>query len=150
MTLHEAYNFFEGLINQTTKKLDLKVYDQFLYNLSQLKLRTFSKEEIQTIETALENLDLKSNPENKRKYFKKALTTFEAHLKDTFSLTPKGHYTNLYSAKGLPFGLLFGVAILSNLGSSLGIALGLIGGVVIGSLMGRQKDAEVKAIGKML
>ncbi|WP_302849450.1 hypothetical protein [Polaribacter filamentus] len=42
-----------------------------------------------------------------------------------------------------------GVAILSNLGS-LGISLGLIGGMVVGAIIGRNKDAEVKAAGNML
>ncbi|MGK0448057.1 MAG: hypothetical protein ACJA2M_001840, partial [Polaribacter sp.] len=33
---------------------------------------------------------------------------------------------------------------------SLGISLGLIGGMVVGSIMGREKDAQAKAAGKML
>jgi hypothetical protein len=115
-----------------------------------LKLREFSKDEIQSIETELDHLNLKSNPKNKKKYFKKALTKFEKHLKDTLSLTTAGYYTKLYGALGLSFGLLFGVAILSNLERSLGISIGLIGGMVLGSIIGRNKDAEVEAAGNML
>ncbi|MEX1384108.1 hypothetical protein [Lutibacter sp.] len=150
MTLQEAYNFIESLKTEATKKYEIKVYEKFLHILSELKIREFSKDEIQSIETELESLDLKSNPENKKKFIKKALTKFEKYLKDTFSLTSKGYYINLYGGLGLSFGLLFGVAILSNLERSLGISLGLIGGMVVGSLIGRQKETQVKAAGKML
>ena len=150
MTLQEAYNFFESLKTETTKKEELKVYEKFLHILNELKNREFSKEEIQSIETALENLNLKASPENRKKYFKKALSKFEKYLKDTFSLTSEGYYTNLYSGLGLSFGLLFGVAILSNLERSLGISLGLIGGMLVGSIMGRKKDSQAKSAGNVL
>ena len=150
MTLQEAYNFFESLKNETTKKYEIKVYEKFLYIITELKLRAFSKDEIQSIEKELDSLDLESNPKNRKKYFKKTLSKFETYLKDTFSLTSKGYYTNLFSGLGLSFGLLFGVAILSNLERSLGISLGLIGGMLIGLVIGRSKDAQAKATGKML
>tara|TARA_R110000787_G_scaffold22308_3_gene64933 strand:- start:6540 stop:6992 length:453 start_codon:yes stop_codon:yes gene_type:complete len=150
MTIQEAYNFFESLKTETTKKYEIKVYEKFLHMLTGLEKKILSESEIESIETELENLDLKSNPENRKKYFKKALSKFEKYLKDTFSLTIKGYYTNLYGALGLSFGLLFGVAILSNLERSLGISLGLIGGMVVGSIIGRNKDAQVKAAGNML
>ena len=104
MTLQEAYNFFEILKTETTKKYEIKVYEKFLHILSKLKFREFSKDEIQFIETELESLNLKSNPKNRKKYFKKALSKFEKYLKDTFSLTTKGYYSNLYSGLGLSFG----------------------------------------------
>lgn len=150
MTLIEAINFFENLKIETTKKYEIKVYEKFIHILSELKNREFSNSEIQSLEAELDGLNLKSNPENKKKYFKKALTKFEKYLKNTFSLTSEGYYTNLYSGLGLSFGLLFGVAILSNLERSLGISLGLIGGMIVGSIMGRKKDAEAKAAGKTL
>lgn len=150
MTLQEAYNFFESLKTETINKPEVKVYEKFLPLLSRLKNRAFSKDENQSIETALDRLHLKSSPTNRKKYFKKALTEFEKYLKDSLSLTPKGYYTNLYGGLGLSFGLLFGVAILSNLEKSLGISLGLIGGMVLGSIIGRNKDAQVKAAGNML
>ena len=150
MTLQEAFNYFESLRNETTKKSKIKVYEKFLHILSALKDRTFTKDEIQSLEIELDGLNLKSNPENSKKFLKKALTKFENYLKETFSLTTKGYYTTLYGGLGLVFGLLFGVAILSNLESSLGISLGLIGGMVVGSIMGRNKDAQAKAAGKML
>ena len=112
--------------------------------------REFSKDEIHSIETELDRLNLKSNPENRKKHLKKTLTKFEKYLKETFSLTSKGYYTNLYGALGLSFGLLFGLTILSNLERSLGFSLGLISGLVVGSVIGHKKDKEAKANGKVL
>ena len=112
MTLQEAYNLFESLKTQTTRKSEIKVYEKFNHILSGLKIREFSKDEIQSIETELESFHLKSNPENRKKHFKKALTKFEKYLKDTFSLTSKGYYTKLYGGLGLSFGLLFGIVFL--------------------------------------
>ncbi len=150
MTIQEAYNFFESLKTETTKKYEIKVYEKFLHILTELKNRAFSKDEIDSIETELDSLNLKSNPKNRKKYFKKALSKFEKYLKETFSLTTAGYYTKLYGGLGLSFGLLFGVAILSNLERSLGISLGLIGGMVVGSIIGRNKDAQVKSNGNMI
>ena len=150
MTIQEAYNIFESLKTETTKTNKIKVYEKFLYILTELKNRTFSEDEIHSIEKELDGLNLKSNPTNRKKYFKKAHSKFENYLKETFSLTTAGYYTKLYAGLGLSFGLMFGVAILSNLESSLGISLGLIGGMVVGSIMGRNKEAEAKAAGNIL
>jgi len=86
MTIQEAYNFFESLKTETTTKSEIKGYENFLQILTGLKTRTFSEDEIQSIEKELDSLDLESNPENRKKYFKKALSTFEKYLMETFSL----------------------------------------------------------------
>ena len=150
MTIQEAYNFFESLKTDTTNKSEIKVYEKFIHILSALKIRTFSNNEIQSIETELEILNLKSNPENRKKHFKKALNKFEQFLKDTFSLTSKGYYTKLGSGLGLSFGILFGVVFLSSWERSLGISMGLIGGMVIGSLIGQSMDAKAKSENRLL
>jgi len=150
MTLKNATNFFESLVSETSKKPEIKVYQEFIQIITGLEKKDLSESEILAIETELNSLNLKSNPENRKKYFKKVLSKFEKYLKDTFSLTAKGYYTKLYAGLGLSFGLLFGVAIFSNFERSLGISLGLIGGMVVGSLIGRDKDAQAKAAGKML
>jgi len=150
MTLQEAYNFFESLKTETTKKSEIKIYKKFLHILTELKSREFSKDEIQSIETELDSLNLESNPENRKKYFKKALSKFEKYLKDTFSLTSKGYYTNLYGGLGLSFGLLFGVVFLSSWERSLGISMGLIFGMLIGSTIGRSMDAKAISEGRVL
>ena len=150
MTLQEAYNFFESLKTETTKKYEIKVYEKFLHILSELKIRECSNDEIQSIETELDLLNLKSNPENRKKYFKKALSTFEKYLKDTFSLTTKRYYTELGIALGASFGILFGVVFLSSWERSMGISLGLIIGSGIGGAIGRSMDAKAKSEGSVL
>ncbi|MDO6743200.1 hypothetical protein Q4553_01295 [Tenacibaculum soleae] len=149
MTIQEASIFLENLAVKATDKSEIKIYEKFLHILSKLKERTFSEEEIKLIENKLDDLKLDSNPKNPKKYFKQALTEFEKYLKETFSLTPKGYYTNRYMGLGLSFGILFGIAILSNLEHSLGISLGLIGGMLVGSIMGKQKDTQAKEAGNV-
>ena len=150
MTLQEAYNFFESLKIETTKKSEIKVYDKFVYTLSELKTRKFTKDEIQSIETELESFNLKSNRENNIKFFKKVFSKLEIFLKDTFSLTSKGYYTKLGGGLGLSFGILFGVVFLSSWERSLGISMGLIFGMLIGSTIGRAMDAKAMSEGRVI
>lgn len=150
MTLQEAYNFFESLKIESTKKSETRVYEKFLHVLSELKNRDFSKDEIQSIEAELDRLKLASNPGNRKKYFGKALNKFGKFLKNTFSLISKRYYTSIGIGLGSSFGILFGIVILSDLERSLGIALGLSFGMLIGLIIGRNMDSQAKAAGRML
>lgn len=149
MTLKNASKFLAALVQETSKKSELKVYSEFTQIIASLEKRDFSKEEMQLIEAELEHLTLAPAPTKRKRYIKKALEKFKKHLKEQFSLVPKGHYTELYGGLGLSFGLVFGVAIFSNL-DSMGIGLGLIGGMLVGAIMGRNKDAQAKADGNVL
>jgi hypothetical protein len=150
MTLKNTIQFFESLEAETNKKSEIQVYQEFIQIIRSLEKKGLSDTKIQSIETALNHLNLQSNPSNRKKYFKTTLKAFKKYLKDTFSFVPKGYYTTLYAGLGLSFGLLFGVAILHNLERSLGISIGLMGGVLVGSIMGRSKDAQAKASGNIL
>ncbi len=150
MTLQEAYSFFERLKTETTKKYEIKDYEKFLYILTELKLREFSKDEIQSIEKELDSLDLKSNPKNSKKHFKKALKEFKIYLKEKHSLVSARHYTNLYISLGSSFGIILGIIIGERTEKSLGIALGISIGILIGLTIGRHMDSQVKAAGNML
>ncbi len=150
MTLQEAYTFIESLKTETTKKYEIKVYEKFLHILSEMKIRAFSKDEIQSIEIELESLNLKSNPENRKKYFKKALSKFEKYLKDTFSLTSKGYYTERAVGLGVLFGVVAGVIFGERFERSLGLSLGISIGMLIGTFVGRHMDSQAKATGNML
>jgi hypothetical protein len=150
MTLQEASNFFESLTTETTKKSEIKVYEKFVYTLSELKTREFTKDEIQAIETELESYFLKSNRDKNIKFFKKALSKLEDFLKNIFSLTSKGYYEKLFTGLGLSFGILFGVVFLSSWERSLGISLGMLGGMLIGLMIGRSMDAKAMSEGRMI
>ena len=150
MTLKNTINFFESITSETSKKSEIKIYQNFIQIIIDLEKRNLSEDEIQSIETELDNLDLESNPKNRKRYFKKTLRKFETYLKDTFSLTTARHYTALYGGLGLSFGMLFGVVFLSDLERSLGISLGLIGGMVVGSTIGHYLDSKALAEGKVI
>ncbi len=150
MTLQEAYNFFERLRIQTTNKAERKAYEKFAHVLSKLKSREFSKNEIQSIEAELDRLNLESTPENGKKYRHKALHKFEKYLRDTFSLTSKGYYSNRGIGLGWSFGILLGVAVLSSFERSLGIAYGISFGMLVGLIIGRKMDAKATLESRVL
>ena len=150
MTLQETITIFENLKTETTKKSEIKIYEKFVYILTELQNREFSKDEIQSIEMELDSLNLASNTENRKKYFKKALTKFEKYLKDTFSLTSKVHYTNLGVAYGSLLGSLVGVLISQRSEGTIAISYGISFGMLIGLLVGRYMDSQAKVAGNML
>ena len=150
MTLQEAFNIFEKLKTETTNKSEIKIYEKFLSLLTDLKNREFTKDKTEAIEAELDSLNLGSNPENRKKYYRKTLSKFETYLKDTFSLTSKGYYTNLGIGLGCCFGILFGIVFLSGFERSLGISLGLVIGMIIGLTIGRSMDAKIVNEGRAL
>jgi hypothetical protein len=150
MTLLNAINFFESLKTKSSKKSEIKVYNQFIEILKKLENRAFTTDEIQSIETELERLNLKSNPENRKKFFNKSLGEFKTYLKETFSLTSKEYYTNLSVSLGVLFGVVAGILIGESFERSLGISFGICIGLFIGAFIGRRKDAQAKEAGNML
>lgn len=90
MTLKNAINYFESLVAETIRISEIKVYQEFIQIITSLEKKGLSENEIQSIETELDSLNLRSNPLKRKKYFKKALSDFKKYLKDTFSLTTKG------------------------------------------------------------
>jgi hypothetical protein len=150
MTLKNTINFFESLKTKSTKKSEIKIYTQFIDILKKLENREFTTDEIQSIEVELDRLNLKSDIDNRTKFFRNALGKFETYLKDTFSLTSKGHYTNLSVSLGVLFGVVVGVLIGERFERSLGISFGICVGLFIGAYIGRLKDAQAKEAGNML
>ncbi len=150
MKLQEAADLFEKLKNETTKKSEIKIYQKFLHVLTQLDNRAFSENEIQTIESELDGLQLSSNVKNKKKYFKNAFHAFEKTLLDTFSLIAKGYYTKMGVGLGSTFGVLIGIIFFSSLDRSMGIALGLGIGATIGLGIGRSMDAKATSEGRVI
>lgn len=145
MTIIETIAFFERLLKETVKKRELKVYKSFIDVLSNLENRNLTDDELLRIQNEIETFDLKSNPENKRKYYSKKLNVFKAFLKEEFSLISEGYYI----AIGMSLGMCFGVAIGSSLeatGTSTGVAIGM----VIGLTIGRIKDMEAEKQNRVL
>ena len=150
MTLKNAFDYFKSLASKTSKKSEIKVYQEFIQIITSLENRNLSETEIQSIETELDALNLNSTTTNNKKYFNKALKQFQKYLKDTFSLTTKGYYTNIGIGLGSSFGILFGIVFLSSFERSLGISLGMMIGMFIGLTIGRNMDSQAEASGKMV
>lgn len=150
MTLHDAIGLLERFKNETQNKSEIKVYEQFRYMLVALEKKDLAQEDVQSIESELDRLNISVNPGNRKKHLKKALLQFEKFLNDSFSFISKGHYTKLGIGLGSSFGIVFGIVLLSGWERSLGISAGLTAGMIIGLLIGRTMDAQAKAAGKML
>jgi len=146
MTIINALNFFESLLNKTNKKSETKVYKDFITILSALKDRELTEQQFQSIEDKLETLDLRSNPKYRKRYFNKKLNEFKRYLKDELSLISEGYYT----AIGIGIGMSLGIAIGASFAESTGIALGISFGMIIGLVIGRNKDAEAEKQGRVL
>ena len=146
MTINTAQTLFEKLESETSKKSELKVYTKFIHILSELKTRDFSEKEIKAIDKELDSLALEANPKNRKRYYTKALSTFETYLKDIFSLTTSGYYTGLGMVLGMCFGLAAGSLIDRTMGVSSGLALGML----IGLCIGRYMDTQAKVAGNIL
>jgi len=150
MTLQEAYNFFESFKKETTKKSEIKIYENFLHILSELKNREFSKDEIQSLETELEHLNLEANSGNRKKYLNKRLTAFKEYLKNKHSLITVGYYANIGVSMGAAFGVVAGIVFGERFEKSLGLAAGISIGMLIGAIIGRSMDEKAKSEGRMI
>jgi len=150
MTIQEAYNFFESLKTETTKKSEIKIYEKFLHILTELKIREFSKDEIQSIEAELDRLNLESNLANNKKDLNKRLTAFKEYLKNKHSLITVGYYTGVGVSMGAAFGIVAGIVFGERFEKSLGLAVGISIGMLIGVIIGRSMDAKAKSEGRMI
>lgn len=150
MTLDNTINFFESLKNETSKKSEIKVYNEFIQILAKLKEKEFTNDQIQSIESELDSMNLYSNPENRKKYYRKALNKFKEYLRQKFSLTSSDYYTTMGIAFGVAFGPVLGILFALSFDYSLSISIGISIGIIIGLLAGYYMDSQAKAAGRVL
>ena len=146
MTTDEANKFLITLKSQATKRSELKVYDDFIQTLTKLSKRDLSIENIISIESKLDELKLKSNDRNKKKYFRKALNSFKEYLKREFSLVSKGYYTAIGMSLGMCFGISLGIPILKGIGTPIGLVSGMLIGLIIGVIMDTKAEKEGRVL----
>ena len=84
MKIKETLNFFLNLKNDSVEKSEIKVYDKYIEILSDLKNRDLTQNQIQSIESELEVLNLNIESDNRKKHFTKKLTEFEKFKRQTF------------------------------------------------------------------
>lgn len=142
MKLNAALSFFNSLIIETYSKPEIKVYQSFIGIISDLENRDFEDEELQDIEKSLAMLELDSDPNNRKRYYRKSMKEFKKYLKEEFSLVTEGYYTEF----GIALGLAFGVAT----GSAIGIGPGIALGMLIGLEIGTSKVSEAKKQNRVL
>ena len=141
MKIKETLNFFLNLKNDSVEKSEIKVYDKYIEILSDLKNRDLTQNQIQSIESELEVLNLNIESDNRKKHFTKKLTEFEKFLKDKLSLIPEGHYMSC----GMIFGMLAGALLQFYIG-----IYSLIAGMLIGMVIGAIMDSEARKQGRVL
>ena len=150
MTIHKAIRLFKSLKDQTTKKSELKVYEEFIHILKGLEKRGLSNDEIESIEEKLKELNLESDPRYRRRYYKKRLHRFKEFMSKSLSLVTKNYYENLYLIIGMVFGMTFGIIIGEQTDKSMGLSLGICLGMFVGILIGRSKDAKAMSEGRVI
>ena len=141
MKIKETLNFFLNLKNDSVEKSEIKVYDKYIEILSDLKNRDLTQNQIQSIESELEVLNLNIESDNRKKHFTKKLTEFEKFLKGKLSLIPEGHY--------MSYGMIFGMLAGALLQFYIGI-YSLIAGMLIGMVIGAIMDSEARKQGRVL
>jgi len=154
MTINETIDFFERLLIETDLKSEIRLYKKFIAVLHDLTNKSLSEIQILSIEKRLENLQINTNSENRKKYFNKEYIAFLKYLKDEFSFVSEGYYTGIGMIFGMIFGNSLGLTIGIIIGEGNGIAIGLSMGTGIGMtfglLFGATKDAEAKKQGRVL
>ncbi len=150
MNINEASDFLKGLISETKKKSEIKIYNDFLGILSALKEKGLTEEELLSIDKKLSGLNLKANPAKRKKYLMLKFQEFTTYLKKEFSLLTEGYYTTIGIAIGPGFGMVFGLIVLSFIERSLGLTYGMIAGMLIGYLIGRNLDAKAEKQNRVL
>ena len=153
MTFEEAIEVLHKNKEQETKKYILKLFDGFIKVLEALKARDLTNEQVKDIEQKLDELELKANPDNKKRYFTSKYGEFTKYLEAEYSWVTEGHYMRqgmMYGmifgpGIGLTFGTMFG-AVWISIGLSLGVGMGMALGIAFGSL----KDNEAKKEGRVL
>ena len=66
MKIKETLNFFLNLKNDSVEKSEIKIYDKYIVILSDLKNRDLTQNQIQSIESELETLNLNAEPDKKK------------------------------------------------------------------------------------
>ena len=139
MTIKEAREFLKGLINESTKSREIKIYKKFIGILTSIENRAFSTLQLEFIEKELTILNLTQSTKNRKKYIREKLNQFIQYLESEYSLILESHYVNLGMSLGLVFGVALGISIFRDSGGS---STGMCFGMLIGYFIGRYMDKE--------
>jgi hypothetical protein len=158
MSINDTSELLNSLLSRTNKKSEKKIYNCFIRTLSSLKKKDLTENQAHLIQGKLSSLNLKAIPKNRKKIYKQKLSEFKAFLKNEFSFTSAGYYTEVWMVYGMIFGTGVGLALGIGLGTAFGVgagttigpAIGLSAGTGAGMLFGARKDAEAKRQGRVI
>jgi hypothetical protein len=147
MTINQSKEFLKNLLNNSTKKNEIRIYKKFVLVLNGLENRCLSADQKDLIEQELTTLNLKQQTKSRKKYIRKKSNEFVKFLESEFSFVLKGHYANY----GLSIGMVFGVAIETAIfrdvgGSTTGICLGMLIGYIVGQYMDKEAAKNNKVL----
>ena len=146
MTINNATNYFETLLSRAIKKSEIKIYENFIGILSELKNRNLTEEQLRSIEVELGILKLKEIPENKKRYLRRKLNKFKIFLREELSLISEGYYTSIGMTLGISFGIVFGTMFEETFGVSMGLGFGMLIGLIIGKIMDSQAEKQNRVL----
>lgn len=139
MTIKRAKHFLNNLLNNSTAKREIKIYQKFIGVLAGLEKRDLSTQQKELIEQELTRLDLEQAVKNRKRYIRKKSNEFLQFLESEFSFVLKGHYESYGLGLGMVFGLAIGTAIFRDSGGS---TTGMCIGMFIGYLIGQHMDKK--------
>jgi len=146
MTINNATNYFETLLSRAIKKSEIKIYENFIGILSELKNRNLTEEQLRSIEVELGILKLKEIPENKKRYLRRKLNKFKVFLREELSFISEGYYTSIGMTLGVSFGIVFGTMFEETFGVSMGLGFGVLIGLIIGRIMDSQAEKQNRVL----
>lgn len=154
MTTLDAKDYFKRLATETQNKSELKIYNEFIAILTDLKNKELSETQFEEIDQEIDRLALNSISSNNKKHFKKKLCAFKKFLREEYSLIPNGYYQAHWMTLGMSFGVGIGLAIGTSIsagsGTSMGLSIGIGIGMAFGLAFGAAKDAESKKQGLVI
>ncbi len=150
MSINKTVNYFKDLLTGTAKKTEIRLYEKYIAVLSDLKNKDLSEDQLTSIESELNDLQLDASTGNRKKYLEKQFEKFSTYLKKEFSFIIEGYYTTMGVTLGLLFGVVSGTVFGSFFERSLSIAMGISFGLLAGIVIGKYLDEEAAKQNRVL
>ena len=150
MKINQLSKNIEERLEQSTKRSEKKYYQRILQLINSLEERALKREDRQSIEEKIDELQLSMAPVSSFKEIKQSTQELLKFLRIRFSLIPQGYYMTLGISLGVAFGAALGPVIQSITGNQSFLGVSISMGMVFGMLIGIHKDAEAERQDRVL